>query len=456
MKRSFFGLIKPQFRYETLGTAPEPPVEIPLPDRVTLLCRIPFGSNPDPAASSRIRTGDAVKTGQKLILQSEPEASVISTVTGKVADISRMPGDYGVIYTAVTIETAKTEEIDEDFSARIREMGPDFIKDYFPGICDPDIPVHREKSIETLIIYATDKDLFTITNQYAATKQVEAAGKGISILKKVFHIENVVLVLPENLLRSAGGIGGASGVEVRSVGNTYPSASKAMLAAAALGKMVPAGCDFADLGIAMLSIQAVASVGEAFLIGRPGTEKLLTLVDKDGKMHLVSARIGTPVHAVLAAFGITVNEGDRLIAGGPMTGSALYTEMYPVTAETDTIMVQDHADIPEISDYPCINCGECVRICPVRIPVNMLVRVCEAKQYEDAADKYDLWSCIDCGLCSFVCVARIPVYQYIRLAKYELSCMDKEQETAEEKEQEKDETGEDAGNPENASITAEA
>ena len=61
-----------------------------------------------------------------------------------------------------------------------------------------------------------------------------------------------------------------------------------------------------------------------------------------------------------------------------------------------------------------------MRICPVDIPVNMLVRFLDAGFYEDAADLYDLYSCIECGLCSFVCVSKIPIFQYIRLAKYEI------------------------------------
>ena len=85
--------------------------------------------------------------------------------------------------------------------------------------------------------------------------------------------------------------------------------------------------------------------------------------------------------------------------------------------------MQDAKDVAYSSDYPCINCGDCVRSCPVNIQVNMLVRYLEAGQYEDAADQYDLYSCIECGLCAYVCTSKIPIYQYIRLGQYELDRM---------------------------------
>ena len=56
--------------------------------------------------------------------------------------------------------------------------------------------------------------------------------------------------------------------------------------------------------------------------------------------------------------------------------------------DTDAIMVQDKTQIIPNSDTHCVNCGECIRACPVNIPVNMLVRLLENSLYEEAAEEY--------------------------------------------------------------------
>jgi electron transport complex protein RnfC len=93
----------------------------------------------------------------------------------------------------------------------------------------------------------------------------------------------------------------------------------------------------------------------------------------------------------------------------------------PIRPDTDAILVQDRDDIVLSSDYPCINCSNCIPVCPAKIQVSMLVRFLAAGQYQDGADLYDLYSCVECGLCSYVCVSRIPILQYIKLAKFELA-----------------------------------
>ena len=144
------------------------------------------------------------------------------------------------------------------------------------------------------------------------------------------------------------------------------------------------------------------------------------MIDKQGNRSLVSARVGTPIAHILKAHNITLEDRDRIIVGGPMPGHSIFSAQYPVQAATEAVLLQDSGDITLTSDYPCINCGDCVRMCPARIQVNMLVRFLEAGLYEEAREGYDLSSCLECGICSFVCVARIPIFQYIRLAKHEL------------------------------------
>jgi electron transport complex protein RnfC len=190
-----------------------------------------------------------------------------------------------------------------------------------------------------------------------------------------------------------------------------------------LGYTVPSDGNTDSLGVVFMRAEAAAAIGSAYLTGRLVTDKLVTLIDKKGNRCLTSVRLGTPVGQILKKFKIAVGDGDRLIFGGPMTGAAIYSVDQPIMANTDALMVQDAADVSVCSDYPCINCGDCVRICPAMIQVPMLVRFLEAGQYEEAADLYDLFSCVECGLCSFVCPSRIPILQYIKLGKFELAQM---------------------------------
>lgn len=425
LKKSFVGIVKPRLVYEPLTGAIPEPIQIPPPATARLLLEGPL----EERDASLFSEGDVVTVGQPLRHSQQTDGYAVATVEGTVGTISAYIGDFGKIFTAVTLlrSEEQTEPTDPVVSTPPSLDSALALLKHLPGtpplekFTDPTKPIH------TIVIYGGDNDILVTTNQYVVKSRTGSLEKGIAALKQISGVDRVVLAVPGESVQTFGHLD----AEVKKVDMTYPNAFPQMIMYRVLGQTLPAGKSCEDLGFCFVTAEAVASIGQAYETGHYPVRKLVTVINKAEKQQLVSAVIGTPLSDIFRQLGITVQDGDRIIVGGPMTGSAVYLEDYPVMPDTSAIVIQDKDAIPFVSDYPCVNCGECVRICPVYIPINMLVRFLEAGHYEEAADQYDLYSCIGCGLCSFTCPSKIPIYQFIRLAKYELQRMKSAEETDE-------------------------
>jgi electron transport complex protein RnfC len=417
IKRPFFAITKSKLRCSSIRVLPkETPAEIPLPGKVTLLVKGPFPK----ADELMIRLGDKVRTGEKIRLAKNRGDYVLSSVTGTVSNISTHTGYMGESFTAISINAHEQDQWDEAFAPLAHEPKLQTVSNFLaslPGAVDFGSLLSFNPPLQTLAVAGTDRDLLVTKNQFVVDTQSEALAKGIEMLKEISGIPRIVLVVPDYLKAEAE----KTGAEVRGMDLLYPDTLPRMIMKNLFRKVVPAGKGCEDLGIGFVSAEAVVALYKAFSEAKIPIHKLMTVIRKDGSTVQAKARIGTPVKDVLSGLGIETQHGDRVVLGGAMTGRSLLYEEAPVEADTEAILVQDKSQIIPSSDSPCVNCGECVRACPAKMPVNMLIRYLENGRFEEAAQGYDLFSCIECGLCSYVCIVRIPVFQYIMLGKQEMA-----------------------------------
>ncbi len=413
IKKPFFSLGLPNLKY-LVDHEQEVVKEIAMPGKITLLLKFPETGDVIP------KVGDEVKTGQKLKLTENSEDYVLSTVTGTITEISKYVGYLGQTYTSISMDAAKEDQWADETQKAVKDLGPANINEFLaslPGKPDFASLFKTDPPINTIVINGIDQDLGVMTNQFVVKTGIERLIEGIGHLKKVTRADRVIIIVPPGLESPAN----KTGAEVKVIKPIYPNTLAKMVMSHVLGKVVPAGMSCEELGVGFINAEALVALANVFSNGEIPVHKILTVIGKANAPLIVKARIGTPVKDILDTFEMQTDHEDRLIMGGPMLGTAIYSEDMPILPDTDAIMVQDKTQVTLNSDSQCVNCGECVKVCPAKVPVNMLIRVLGSGLFEEAAGEYDLHSCIECGLCNYVCIARIPVFHHIMLGKHEFA-----------------------------------
>ena len=106
----------------------------------------------------------------------------------------------------------------------------------------------------------------------------------------------------------------------------------------------------------------------------------------------------------------------KVLSGGPMMGFNVADMSISTTKTTSGLTLLTEKRVFQYSSHPCINCGTCLRACPMSL--NPAAISCAVEADDIAfAEKHGVMNCIECGACSFSCPAYRDVTQNCRRAK---------------------------------------
>ena len=455
--------------YSFKGFAGEPQdtlISLKMPSTVVIPLSQGFGSLLKPL----VKIGDKVYAGQIIGRDDNSVSSPVhSSVNGKVVGIERM-NYFRREVTMVIIEGDGTQDYKriEGHSPQWDRLSKEAIEKllYKSGVTSLDregIPTRFRSSIitpeevEDLIIHGAESEIFNTSLELLLQgKNLFDFVEGIKILKKIMPNAKVQLAISEKRRHIRESIKklthNLDKFEITPVVSKYPQGYDEVLVPTMLNKKFPYGYSAANIGIVVLNIQAVLHAHGAVTEGKPLIERIIALCGPSFKEPIhIKARVGTPLEFILK--GRLKDKSPRIALNSLLTGVELNKFYLPIDRTFSQLIAipddkerkflaflrpgikRDSYSLAFASSYlktkklpdtnfhgeerPCIQCGYCISVCPVKIIPTLLDRIARVGVKETLM-RYGIFNCIDCNLCSYVCPSKIPLAKNLREAKAKL------------------------------------
>ena len=413
-------------------TSQKPIEKLPAPELVILPMSMHIGAPCQPL----VAVGDHVYMGQKIAeAQAAVSAPVHATISGTVKAIAPMEHALGTKVMSIVIENDYQDELDPsiapiDYSAMTAEEMIACIKEAgIVGHGGAAFPTHIKLSsalgkVDTVIINGAECEPFLTSDHRILLEHPEEVVEGVKIILRILNLKNAVIGIEmnkENTFEKINSLLPVDGsIKLVPMAVKYPQGAEKQLIKTITGREVPSGKLPADAGCAVFNTDTAASIYRLFSTGMPMHRRIVTVSGPDMAVPKnLEVRIGTPVKDLIAFCGGFIEPPTKLLMGGPMMGTSLYSDEVPIIKGTNGILAFAEAEPIHISDPRCIRCGRCVADCPMQLVPTYIYRAAMAGRMEECAS-FNPLDCIECGVCSFVCPAKVPLTQGIRVAKQKI------------------------------------
>lgn len=428
MKNLFRGGIHPadrkdMTRDQAIGRlTPGPELVFPMSQHIGAPCR------------PVVKVGDRVLAGQML---GEPGAAVSapvhSSVSGKVKAITPRHCPIGKKILSVVVEndglyeSAPAEELSPWMEAPREELLSRISRAGIVGMGGACFPTHIKLSppdiskIDRIVLNGAECEPYLTCDFRLMLERTDEILEGIAVLLRLFPEAELILGIEENKPEAIGlfrkKLAELDRASVGALPVRYPQGSEKQLIYALTGRAVPAGGLPHQVGCVVQNVATVVEISRAVARGLPTTERVLT-VTGEAAAHPGNflVPLGMLISEVLEATGGFSQTAGKVVAGGPMMGTALKHLAVPVIKGTSGILVQGVVHTLDDEADNCIRCGRCVDVCPMGL-LPYKLHVAAMRDDLDGFEAQGGMNCLECGCCSFGCPSKRHLIQSFRDAK---------------------------------------
>ncbi|MFH0871523.1 MAG: electron transport complex subunit RsxC [bacterium] len=400
---------------------------------------IPLQQHTGAPCEPLVTKGDKVRVGQKIgDAKAFVSAPVHASISGTVSNIAKHPHPLGQELLAIFIDSDGEDKWVEgigsirDYSTRSPQELRDIVREAgIVGMGGAAFPTHvkltppSDKKIDLVLLNGAECEPYLTSDHRIMVERPAEVAEGLRLIMKILGVPRAIVGIERNKPDAIAALqrefSTEPSIEVVEMKVKYPQGSEKQLIKVLAHREVPSGGLPFDIGVVVQNVGTALAIYEAIALDKPLVERVITLTG-DAIAHPANllVRIGTPLKDLLDECGGIVGELGKVVVGGPMMGLAQYSLSIPVVKGTSGVLIlsEDQAEIVE--EGPCIRCGRCLAVCPMRLSPSLMADAVKAKDIA-SAEACHLLDCMECGSCAFVCPAKRHMVQWIKYGKNEIA-----------------------------------
>lgn len=275
----------------------------------------------------------------------------------------------------------------------------------------------------TLIINGAECEPYISCDEMLMREHAGEVLLGARIVAHALGIDDIIVAIEDQLGALARALEAARAqlddaqLRVVKVPAVYPEGGERQLIKMLTGLEVPADGFPQSLGLACINVGTAWAVKHALIDREPLIERVITVTGAVREPRNWLALLGTPIEHLISHSGGLEQDNARLVIGGPIMGEQVLDRALGIDKGSNCLLAlaPDRLRQPEQS-MPCINCGECVRVCPAMLLPQLLYHGVRKGDLGLTAE-LKLPDCIECGCCDLVCPSHIPLTDHFRAGK---------------------------------------